>query len=577
MKYALLVAGELREFNTAVKFWPYNHFSDLDIYMSTWNVNVYDNPISKECINEVVDESLIQKNINCKKLLVENLPENNTWKTLLYIYKLVSVIELILNDLDQYNVIIITRPDLAYRLYEDYNLEDYIGQTLSHDIVLGITNNALISQKLVSDVLMVMTSYTAKRFYDVLPKITLDQLLQSTEMIDIHSYLGNLLFDNKFEIANLPIKEWSIVRPNSRGKNNLTFDDVCLDARSYWLAKYNQVIETFSNVFNSQKIVKSKHTKNAKINLFDTLDLTVWSEASKTCHWILPDTKAKYLSTKDRLKSYSEDDIVYNYNSLGFRIPQCGYPYEFESCNILPTFMFAGCSFTEGIGLPENHIWHSFLMEKLQSDFDKTLAKINIGKGGRSIDSIVRYIYIVIEKYNAKPDFIYMLLPNITRKELILEDVPRLYNFIPASIAPELDNYSRNYIKNVEKITNLREAYNNAFKNLLFIKYYLMAKNIPWVFSSWNNDFDSEVIKDTIQKIQMSEISLPKEITEHYIGNVFFYRHPSKMYKPIFEQEVARDGLHYGPNSNYYYAEEVFSALKNSKEYKKVIEKWKNL
>ena len=53
MKVALLIAGELREFETAKNFWPFLTIPNLDIYISTWSTSVNHDPINNKKITNV--------------------------------------------------------------------------------------------------------------------------------------------------------------------------------------------------------------------------------------------------------------------------------------------------------------------------------------------------------------------------------------------------------------------------------------------------------------------------------------------------------------------------------------------
>ena len=196
--------------------------------------------------------------------------------------------------------------------------------------------------------------------------------------------------------------------------------------------------------------------------------------------------------------------------------------------------MVGGCSVTEGVGLPDDHIWHSHLIEKFikNNDTRRPIAKLNLAKAGSGIDEIVRHIYISIEKYGARPDLIYLLLPNIVRQELIIDDAisnttPRLFKLLINAPRPAQPNFrsantfSKNQKEFIEMkykimVNNTRELYHNTFKSLLFLKYYLETKNIPWFFSSWSNDFTETGVKSYLSNIDSNDIKIPEAIQQHH-------------------------------------------------------------
>lgn len=109
----------------------------------------------------------------------------------------------------------------------------------------------------------------------------------------------------------------------------------------------------------------------------------------------------------DSMIQYSPDnnhkniDNIQEYliNSSGHRGP------EFSKGTDL---LFAGCSFTYGLGIPENGIWGAILANR------RGLTYNNISRGGASIPWIIRELFAYFKKYG-NPKTLLCLFPGLTR------------------------------------------------------------------------------------------------------------------------------------------------------------------
>jgi hypothetical protein len=108
-----------------------------------------------------------------------------------------------------------------------------------------------------------------------------------------------------------------------------------------------------------------------------------------------------------------------------------------------------------------------------------------------------------------------------------------------------------------EKNLELRQHYHSYFQSLLFIKYYLETKKIPWFFSCWAGD--------------LGDKDYPKELEEHYVPVVMKVEIEVEEEYRQFKQTVARDCMHPGPNSHFKMASEIYDKLLIKEEFKKVI------
>lgn len=597
-KVAVLIAGEIREFNVAHHFWPFLNIPDVDIYMSTWSTSKYENPIDRETVVEIVDRYSLEKTLNFKRIIIEDLPNKFCWGIHLYLYKIRGLIKSMLAENITYDVVIIIRPDLIFKIFAEHDLVNHILENVKTDnIIHTITNNWKISDtKLATDVLMIGTINTFKKFLDFIPDHDL-RIISNLDHMDIHEFIGTSYYNNNIEVENLPIYRWTIARPNSRGKINPTFDILEQDAKIFWEYKYKRFFGSTENLYDSlnKKIknnINPEVAKNKSLNLFNDFDYNPWGESGQVLTWHSTDHPENFEKSRLLKKhTYKKTDFTYNFNSLGFRIPSCNYPINFNDAVGYPTFMVAGCSVTEGVGLPENQLWHSFLIEKFiaNDDTNKPIAKFNLGKAARGIDAITRYVYVSIEKYGATPDFIYLLLPSITRREIILDDDMTDSDIMGNEWSPSIflllndvpvPNFYSNQRKDtiefyLKQMINIREEYHRAFRSLLFLKYYLEFKKIPWVFSSWSHDFTEQGIKEYFSNLDNKDIKIPEELAQHHISvNFSTYYNVSN---DVFPHSSARDGMHWSANFHHNFANNAYANLVNNPIFLETRSKWKTL
>jgi hypothetical protein len=356
--------------------------------------------------------------------------------------------------------------------------------------------------------------------------------------------------------------------------SNPTFQECKQKAREWWETKNKKFFSMTENVFSPSQAthpVKREINIQHHFNLWNKFDFKLWSEADRSMLWKSPDTEKIYDQNKldhkktAGFKTYDKTDITYCYNSYGFRKSSTG-PAEFEDAYDYPTLLVSGCSNTEGIGLKENHIWHSFLEDKLASGVsDFPIAKFNLGKGGISAEAAIRYVYVAIEHKKCKPDLVYLLLPPPHRREFVIETPSNefyLYNYMPKQ--PNQSFIEKPTAEFMNRHVSSAQLYHEYFRLLLFLKYYLESKNIIWYFSCWGDDLKHNI-----------GIDYPRELEEHYIDEKL--KHEIEIdsgTKRLFNQNIARDYAHYGPPSHYVFALGAFEKMKNKKSFSKVIDKW---
>lgn len=602
MKIAILIAGEYREFAIAHKSWTFLNWPDVDCYFSTWAENYRVFPdIKINQIRETVTVEDIHSLIRVVDLDVKELDDNTrsskctTWKM---IDRWKSALSLLKKSNIHYDRVILIRPDIALE-YDEELFKNFVYESSASDNDLyGLTYTDLNTpfplkeRGQMCDLMLLGTQNSILKLLD-LPTdefFSIENGAIKYAQVDVHNYLAKFCLVAYDRFLNMPIKDQCIVRTNCRTLVNPSFYEYKLKAKEWWEIKYKKFFSMGENVWDyglyhrtHPECIRHREFTTTEINLWEKFEAT-WLSISMRAGmpWCDPDTEERYLrrvadkANKNEI-TYGPTEINYNFNSFGFRTDSG--PQEFEDVGDNPCMLVGGCSITEGTGLPEHHLWHSFLYNKITEEVGRPIAKFNLGKGGISIGAIIRYIYISIEHYNLKPDMVYILLPTIHRVELISKlNNGFIYHHIPNQPVPGgADPELIDAIKHADRNTNYRSMYHDCFKNLLLLKWFLAAKNIPWFFSFWADDFDKDCIKHNMG-INEKDVNLPPELMQHYIRAVMKYMPDLKLRAPeacIFPHTIARDYAHFGPNSHVDLANIIYDKLLEKEDFKQVLNKWR--
>jgi hypothetical protein len=196
--------------------------------------------------------------------------------------------------------------------------------------------------------------------------------------------------------------------------------------------------------------------------------------ANQELEWLPTDTEENYkkLIQDPEHRAYfaglgwdKPRTITYKFNSHGFRAD------EFDD---KPCMVALGCSYSIGIGLPDQATWAR------QTATALGLKCANLSWGGYSADSCFRLAEYWIPKLTAK--YVCMLVPPRSRVELLLdESVLKTWQLPVEVFMPQnqssLFNPSDNYLKHW--FLNDENALINQRKNILAIRQLCADLNIP--------------------------------------------------------------------------------------------------
>lgn len=266
-----------------------------------------------------------------------------------------------------------------------------------------------------------------------------------------------------------------------------------------------------------------------RLNLFDC-------EIEKVKYYTLFSTRSDLVLKSGQLRSpvpvlttlenhhkdkWQYEDFDYKLSSLGFRGDEI--PHEVD----LAAF---GCSYTFGIGLPENKLWHRLLSE----------SSYNFGQPGASITAIADIFHILSN--HVKMNRAIFLLPNYMRDLMALESRGQinLWSLMPST--PDINLKYPDIIQEAHyKYTPDSEFIRKMKDSVYLIEHVAKNKNIKLFFSSWdgptyemltNMNFNHATV---IDKWTWPKWTLPSEV--------------------VFTKDLARDMLHPGMAHHKYWSE----------------------
>lgn len=245
--------------------------------------------------------------------------------------------------------------------------------------------------------------------------------------------------------------------------------------------------------------------------------------ANKSFNWISSDTEENYYQVlKNKDIPYGTSDIIYSYNNYGFRCD------NFDHYSIIPyRILFAGCSMTEGIGLPLEATWAKLFHNMVCNELGIVIPYWNIATAGAGLDHLVRYVYNL--KDFIRPQIIISYLPNNARRERWLDDSWSVWDLDETT----LWKWPIKIEQSKETFLNERFIEYQTEKNLALLDMMLSEINCTFLYSSSTENFSISDYFNSTRYIQ-----------KHHIPEQY---------------DFARDGIHAGPKTNLIMAERAFN------------------
>jgi hypothetical protein len=229
-----------------------------------------------------------------------------------------------------------------------------------------------------------------------------------------------------------------------------------------------------------------------------------------------------------------KDDVSYYINNYGAR---GDWSIEEQKDDHLNIAVF-GCSFTFGVGLPENKTWAAQFVQKLQ--VDKPVQLINLGYPGGSIAKNLKHFKYLTDIY--KIDMAVFLLPTHWREEYpeyYTSDYPvHYYNFIPNfAIEYQKEKWEQYYSYSTDGT-----RFYDMVKMISYIELIASVKNIETYYSSWDEQTLNFIREHKLVKLHQI---LP------------YFKFLENMLGPHLSNKYARDGSHPGIASQDLFSSEL--------------------
>lgn len=261
-------------------------------------------------------------------------------------------------------------------------------------------------------------------------------------------------------------------------------------------------------------------------------------------------------------------NFQYYINENGFRSKSFS---EFNQDNV--NILFLGCSITQGAGLPEECMWTTKLVNKIENDIlNKQIDHYNLSTSGAGIHLIIKNLITFLNTVG-KPDYVFAYFPQISRS-LIWDSESYInahYASGPLNQYPKHDQlFSQKYV--VEDSL----MYNSTLIHMMELICNLSGIKLIW--STWYLDQT-----ETINRIRFNNyFDIPYNSEMHYAAVIEIYKKrggDSKSYAKEYERNVkiinsfnvnnepywssARDGWHFGTSFHNHVAEQFYKELKD--------------
>jgi hypothetical protein len=142
--------------------------------------------------------------------------------------------------------------------------------------------------------------------------------------------------------------------------------------------------------------------------LFPTVGLPPSLELTMVeCPWYSSDSVYIY-SKRGGHPIYGENDILYRFNSLGYRSPE---PTDSGDIRMIAI----GCSNTFGLGVREEERFSDLFADKLRADTGRSVVDWNFGFPGKSADYVARMLHVAVPALD--PDVVLVFFPGQARRE----------------------------------------------------------------------------------------------------------------------------------------------------------------
>ena len=262
-------------------------------------------------------------------------------------------------------------------------------------------------------------------------------------------------------------------------------------------------------------------------------------------------TKNNEVGGKD--SDIEEYKISYKLNSKGFRSD------EFNESLSKDNYLYAGCSYTFGTGVPLDFCWAAQL--------NKSLGKqnfFNLGVTGGSTHRIIVNVLNYIKSYGS-PKGIFILFPDLTRTDIFIDSYR-----VTINTEKPYGNPRDIGLRDVSELEKLEESkkfltYERLFYDFSFsilnLEMLCEALDIDLFWGAWDNQLNEYILDSGPSGFKNYVDVLKEEIIEKVINDNY---EKFNQFSSIPHWDKARDGNHPGIKQHSIYGKIFLDYLKNS-------------
>jgi hypothetical protein len=236
----------------------------------------------------------------------------------------------------------------------------------------------------------------------------------------------------------------------------------------YWfsmLGKYNSKL--FTNNLTSVNWIKPSESIRLKAEPYQSYDVLCSDCGDKNCHWW----------NTSKPENYPDAEISYHFNNYAYRCD------DFNKKEATNNFLFAGCSNTQGTGLPYESTW-AFQLNKY---LGKTKF-FSVAVSGCGYEQNIYDIYAYIDTFG-KPEAIFMMAPNLERDiTFITYQEEWNLNF------DHWNNGAGNEAK--QKVMRSDVLCLKFYRQMLHLEQFCKALNIPFLWTTWFQNLDEIIVNN---------------------------------------------------------------------------------
>jgi len=233
-KMAVLINGEFREFDIAIKSWKFINEIDCDVYVSTWDKTIQINKKLNVHIEEDITEDDIRKHIPNATISILKQSDydfsfETSWHNAKQIFHWKNSLRMMKESGIEYDVVMMTRPDnyihCAFKSEDFFTMNEE--KTLHGPLAIHVSGPD--KQYFVLDYFFVGSTESISRMVE-----TLSDRMDG----NIHGELSRHILSLDMFVKPLQEFRQTVVRPTLRGIENVNID---LVDKKFWEWGQNHV------------------------------------------------------------------------------------------------------------------------------------------------------------------------------------------------------------------------------------------------------------------------------------------------------------------------------------------------